>query len=305
MSRSARKTIVTLAVATAAGLVLAGCAPSTSEGPDASAAISIGSQAFSENEIIAYIYGQALEDAGIKVEYNLNIGSRETYIPALLDGSIDLLPEYSGGLLTYFDAKTGAVNSADVLAALPDALPAELSVLEPSEAQDTDSLNVTAATAAQYGLVTIGDLSKVDGEITIAANPEFAERPFGSAGLASIYGVTNVTVVPIGDYGGPATLAALLDGTALVADIYSTTASIVDNDLVTLADPEGMFPAQNVLPLIVTDQVGADAVAVLNKISAKLTTRDLLELNVRVSGAEKADAKTAAKDWLVAKGLIG
>lgn len=33
----------------------------------------------------------------------LGIGSRETYIPALKDHSIDLVPEYIGNLLLYFD----------------------------------------------------------------------------------------------------------------------------------------------------------------------------------------------------------
>ncbi|BCI92720.1 hypothetical protein NIIDMKKI_79260 [Mycobacterium kansasii] len=39
---------------------------------------------------------------GFDVGRRLGIGSRETYIPALKDHSIDLVPEYIGNLLLYF-----------------------------------------------------------------------------------------------------------------------------------------------------------------------------------------------------------
>ena len=58
---------------------------------------------FPENEIIAEIYAQGLEAKGVKVKKKLNIGAREVYIPALENGEIDLLPEYSGNLLSYLD----------------------------------------------------------------------------------------------------------------------------------------------------------------------------------------------------------
>jgi len=38
-------------------------------------------------------------------------------------------------------------------------------------------------------------------------------------------------------------------------------------------------------------------------VSAKLTTKDLLEFNKRISGDEKADPKTVASDWLKQNGF--
>ena len=70
-----------------------------------SKAITIGSAAFPENEIIAEIYAHALEAKGITVKKQLNIGAREVYIPALENGEIDLIPEYTGNLLTYLDPR--------------------------------------------------------------------------------------------------------------------------------------------------------------------------------------------------------
>ena len=85
------------ATVAALGLLLAACGGDPAEGDkSASDTITVGSAAFPENEIIAEIYAQALEAKDVKVEKKLNIGAREAYIPALENGEIDLLPEYSG-----------------------------------------------------------------------------------------------------------------------------------------------------------------------------------------------------------------
>ena len=119
----------------------------------------VGSANFQENVILAEIYAAALKDQGASVSTKLNIGSRETYIPGLKDGSIDLIPEYSGVLLQYFDKTATAITSDDVLAALKTALPSTLTVLDQSSAEDKDAIVVTAATAAKYHLTSIADLA--------------------------------------------------------------------------------------------------------------------------------------------------
>ena len=120
----------------------------------------VGSANFPENQIIARIYATALQTSGATVKTKFNIGSREKYMPALQDGEVDLIPEYSGVLLQFFDKTATATSSADVFAALPAALPAKLEVLDQSQAQDSDSLCVTKATADKYGLTSIADLAK-------------------------------------------------------------------------------------------------------------------------------------------------
>ena len=59
--------------------------------------------------------------AGVEVETKFQIGSREAYIPALQDGSIDLIPDYTGNLLRFLDAEATASSAEDVDAALPAA----------------------------------------------------------------------------------------------------------------------------------------------------------------------------------------
>jgi osmoprotectant transport system substrate-binding protein len=122
--------------------------------------LTIGSANFPENVVLAQIYAVALKVSGAKVSTKLNIGSREKYIPGLLDGSIDLIPEYSGVLLQYFKKGAAATTSAAVYAALKTAVPAKLTVLAQSNAEDADAIVVTKATADKYGLTSIADLAK-------------------------------------------------------------------------------------------------------------------------------------------------
>jgi osmoprotectant transport system substrate-binding protein len=66
-----------------------------------------------------------------------------------------------------------------------------------------------------------------------------------------------------------------------------------------------MISAQNVIPLLSKDIYTDKLAEVLNAISAKLTTDDLIDLRERVEGDEKASASTAAEEWLTAAGLLG
>lgn len=310
-------TLIAAAGALALGaLALSGCsssnplAPSTTAatgsstpGASSSSSIVIGSAAFPEDEILAYVYADALTANGVKATVKPNIGQRSVYITALKQGAIDLVPEYSGNLLQYFDAKATAQSSADVFAALKTAVPSGFEVLNQSSAQDADSYNVTKAFSTKYGVTSLSDLSKLTIPLKVAANPEFQTRPYGIPGLKSVYGTT-ATLLPINDSGGPNTLKALVSGQVQLADIYSTTPSITQNGLVTLADPKHMILAQNVLPLIATASATPTVTSVLDKVSANLTTAELIQFNT-LSSVNKESATQIASDWLAQKKLFG
>ncbi|MDL9981529.1 ABC transporter substrate-binding protein [Microbacterium sp. ASV49] len=292
-----------------ASLALAACSSgnplgtntTSSGGSGSSTSVIVGSAAFPENEILAYVYAGALTDAGITATVKPNIGQRPAYIAALKDGSIDLIPEYTGNLLQYFDAKATAQSSDEVYSALQKAVPSGYKVLAQATAQDADSYNVTKAFSDQYGVKSLDDLKKVTIPLKVAANPEFATRPYGVPGLKSVYGV-DTTLVPIADSGGPNTLKALTGGDVQLADIYSTTPSIKQNNLVTLTDPKNMILAQNVVPLI-SDKAATDKVtAVLEKVQAALTTDELIAMNTK-SSVDKQSAQQIATDWLKSKNL--
>lgn len=283
-----------------AAVVLGACGADT--GTD-SETITVGSAGFNENEIIAEIYAQALEAEDYTVQRQMQIGAREAYIPALENGEIDLIPEYTGNLLLFFDGESTATTADEVEDALDDALPDGLETLDEAPAENKDSYNVTRELSESEGITSIGDLATL-GTVRVGGNPEFETRSYGVPGLQDVYGVEDVEFVSISDSGGPATVNALLDGDVDVANIYSTTPSIVTNDLVTLEDPENLIAAQNVVPLINEEKATDELEDILDRVSAELTTEDLLALNERVDGDEKAAPATAAQEWLEEKGLI-
>jgi osmoprotectant transport system substrate-binding protein len=292
----------------ALGLSLAACGSDPTKvadsgsSKDGSTSIVVGSAAFGESEILAEIYAGALKAKGIDASTKLDIGQREAYIGAIKDNTIQLFPEYTGNLLTYFDPKATATSPDDVDTALASALPTELETLTPAPGEDKDSLNVTAEFSQKNGVTSIGDLAKVSG-LKLAANPEFKTRNYGIPGLEKVYGIKDISFTAIADGGGPATLKALTSGKVDVADIYSTTPSITENKLVTLTDPENLIAAQNVVPLIRKDANSATVTEVLNAVSEKLTTDELLKLNTAFAASDKPTAAAVAADWLKANGL--
>jgi len=268
----------------------------------AAGTVVVGSANFPESELLAEVYILALQGKGIKVTPKLNIGSREVYYPQVEKGTISIMPEYNGTLLTVAVDKTStAKTTAQVDAALAAKLPSTLEVLNPASAQDSDSVTVTAATAAKYHLKTIGDLKSLAASFSFGGPPEFKTRTDGLMGLKATYGLTFKSFVPL-DTSGPITLAALKDGKVQAADVFTTTPQIITDKLVALADPKFNFAAQNVIPLVYKPAMNATITDTLNAISAKLTTNALLQMDNAVITLH-ADYATVAAAFLKAAGL--
>lgn len=267
--------------------------------------IAVGSADFTESKIIAEIYAQALEANGFTVRRQFGIGSRETYIPAVQDHSIDLIPEYTGNLLQYFDQDTTATTPDAVLLALLKVLPGDLSILYPSPAEDKDTLAVTEATAQRWNLKTIADLARHSPEVKIGAPSEFQTRVTGLVGLKQRYGldIAPANFVAISDGGGPATVQALNSGAITAANIFSTSPAIEQSRLVVLEDPENVFLAANVVPLVASQKMSTDLKAVLDAVSAKLSTGALIALNTSVEGNRGIDPDEAAQKWIADNGF--
>lgn len=260
----------------------------------------IGSADFTESQLIASIYSQALQGAGVPVKEQFNIGSREVYIAALKDGSIDLTPEYTGALLKYLDEKSTAATSEAVTAELATKVPSGLSMLTPSAAEDKDSVTVTQATADKYKLKTISDLAPVAGEFLVGGPPEWKTRVQGLIGLRDVYGLNFKDFVTL-DAGGTLTMTALTNGQIQAGDIFSTDPGLVSNKLVALQDDKSLFAAQNIVPLIKTAKENETITKTLNAVSAKLTTQDLISLNAEA--ATGANLSDIAKKWIAGAGI--
>jgi osmoprotectant transport system substrate-binding protein len=300
-----RRSVLAVAVALLA-LVISGCGSANPLGGGAASgdlkSVVVGSADFPESKILAEIYAQVLEVNGFTVGRQFGIGSRETYIPALQDHSIDLIPEYTGNLLNYFDPAATVTAPDAVELALYRALPGGLAMLTPSPAADADTVAVSAAVAQKWNLKTIADLAAHSAEVKFGGPSEFLSRREGMPGLKKNYGldVPERNYVAISDGGGPATVRALVDGTVTAANIFSTSPAIAQNNLVVLEDPKNNFPAANVVPLVSAQKMSDQIKRVLDAVSAALTTQALIDLNSAVTGNAGVDPDEAARKWVQA-----
>lgn len=282
---------------------LAGASATTA----ASGQIVVGSANFPESELLMDIYAGALEAKGMQVSTKPNIGSRETYIPGLKDGSINLVPEYTGVLAQYFarDAgkKVSGTTSDEVYTELKSVLPQGMTVGAKSAAEDKDAVVVTKKTADTYKLKTIADLAPVAGQMVLGGPAEWKTRETGVPGLKSIYNLTFKEFKAL-DSGGPLTVQALKNGQVQAANLFTTDPNIAANGFVPLEDPKSMFAAQNVVPLMAASASTPQVTQALDAVSAKLTTEQLAAMVTQVV-IDKKDAEDVADEFLQKNGLGG
>ena len=305
--RITRKAAAALA---AMALVTSGCAAEEQAAPSSgsgdSGPIVVGAVEFTENIILQEMYGLVVEDAGAEVELKQPLASREVLFPAVEEGDVNLVPEYTGALTTFVtgeEPKPGT-GTEELVAGLRDALePKGIKVLEPAPAQDQDALVVTPETAQKSELKTVSDLAPVADELTAGGPPEEKERFVGLPGLKEVYGIEFADFRAL-DAGGPLTSNALESGQIDVARFFSTQGIIDQKGWVVLEEDKPLIPTENIIPVITEDVSTPEIEKALNDLSAELTTPEITTLNKKVD-VDKEDPKDVARAWLEEKGLIG
>jgi osmoprotectant transport system substrate-binding protein len=297
-------TITTLVLAACGGGGTADPLASSSAPPSASTGgtpIVVGGANFTESQVLAEIYAQALTAKGLQASTKQDLGSREVYLKALQEGSLQIVPEYTGNLLLFVDKNATATTQQELVDALPKALPSGLKIGKVSAAADQDVYVVTKDFSAKNNLTSLADLKNVSQNMVLGGPSELAQRPYGPEGLKGIYGATLKQFKP---YNAPAIKTKdLLDGKIQLGEYFTTDSAIADNGFVPLADPQSMILPQNVVPLMqgsVADN--PQVTAALDPVQADLTTQELTALNKQVD-VDKMDPSEVAGARLKSKGL--
>lgn len=279
--------------------VLAGC----SGGGDKT--ITVASKDFTEQFILGEMYALLLEDAGFTVERKLNLGGTPVAQQALLDGEIDLYPEYTGtGLLTVLKMDVMSDPQA-VFNTVKDAYQEQFDLvwLEPAPMNNTQALAMTKDRAAALGITTFSDMVANADQLVLIGPPEFAEREDGIPGLKRVYGdfefADFLTVDPGLRY------QSLLSGEADVVVAFGTDGELAAYDLLSLVDDKGLYPPYQVAPVLRQEVLddNPDVAEVLNKLSPLLTDATMQRLNNEVSGNGREPADVA-REFLIQQGLI-
>jgi osmoprotectant transport system substrate-binding protein len=318
-----RRVVRLLAPLAVLGLVTAACgsdddtssadpvttdAPAENTQPDNTAdmmdgpTIQVRGQDFSEAITIAEVYGQYLEAKGYPVEILTPAGFRTEAFDGLQNGDFNLIVDYIGG--TQAAVAPDATSTADadeIVTNVTDPLQAlGLTLLDYSPAVDGDAFVVRGDSEAS----TISDVAGLD--YVLGGSSQCPERPQCLIGLEDpeIYGITFADFVTLefGPLLGEALANNEVDGV-----IWNSTApQIIEQGFKVLDDDKGIFPAQNIAPILTIelleaygDQLAAD----INELSAMITTDDLLAWNTETD-IEFRESDEVATEWLQAKGLI-
>ena len=269
--------------------------------------IAIGAYGFTENLVLAEIYGAVLEDAGYEVEIVPDIASRELMTPGLIQGHLDLVPEYQGTMLRFLTqgvapASLDADETHDRLVAAFARRGVDVLAYAPGE--NKNEFAVTSETATEFNLERISDLAPVASELVLGGPPECPERPFCQLGLERIYGLRFGNFVAL-DSGGPYTMEALKGGEIDVGLVFTTEPSLAQHGLTLLEDDRALQPSENIVPVIrheVTERIGPETTAALDRVTELLTDAELRSLNERAQSPDSQVSELAAR-WLEEQGV--
>ena len=196
-----------------------------------SGAIAVGGANFTESTVLATIYADVLTAAGFDASVQ-EVGNRELYLQALIDGQIQVFPEYLGTVTEFLEGDDATqVASGDVDATVEALQPlAEQNGLvfgEPSEAADQNAFAVTQAFADELGVTTLSELAEAcgDGSLVLGGPAECPERPFCQPGLEETYGLEFSEFREL-DAGGPLTKAAIQQGEVSIGLVFSSDGAL-------------------------------------------------------------------------------
>jgi osmoprotectant transport system substrate-binding protein len=294
-----RGSVWLVAAFAALATVAAACGGTNTPTATSKGTVTVAGFNFPESSILAELYGQALSHDGYTVNYKLLLGTREVVAPAIKSGQIDIYPGYAATELEFYNSGAGEASGD------PTATTAKLNghlsglglqALTPSAAVDQNAFAVTKATQAKYSLTKLSDLTSIGNQLVLGAGPECPTRPFCEPGLKTTYGITFKDFKAL-DTDGPLTRAAFKNGTIQVGLVFSSDADLNQLGLVVLQDDKQLENADNVVPIVRQSVATAEITAVLNKVSAGLTTADLVTMNGQVELLHQ-DADAVATAYL-------
>ena len=282
----------------------------------AHADIVVSSKIDTEGGLLGNMIALALEDAGLPVERQLQLGATQVVREALLAEQIDIYPEYTGNAAFFFnEADSDVWNDAEAAhdrAAELDADTNDITWLDSAPANNTWAIAVTGPVAEENGLTTMSDFGawvSGGGEVKLAASTEFVSSPAVLPAMQETYGfeLSQDQTVILSGGDTAATIQAAARGTSGVnaAMVYGTDGGVGATGLVVMVDDEGVQPVYEPTPIVRTAVLEEypSIPEVLNPIFGKLDMTTLQQLNGRIQvGGEPAEA--VARDYLTEAGVL-
>ncbi len=278
------------------------------------ASITVGSKDFDEQLVLGHISRILLEENGVEVTDEINLGGTDAARAALETGEIDHYWEYTGtAWISFFGEDEPIPDRVEQYEAVRDREAEEhgLYWLEPTPFNNTYGIAYQADASDDLGNPqTISDFFEItenDPDLaTLCVESEFEARDDGLPGMEEHYEGEvpsgNVTVLDTG-----VVYSATADRDPCnFGEVFTTDGRIAALDLVVLEDDESFFPLYNVAPVFTEEiyaQYGQALSDLYEPVAAALDDDTMAQLNARVS-ADNEDPADVARDFLEDIGAI-
>ena len=283
-------------------------------GTQKTAQFTVGSEGFTEQQVLGAITTRALEAADATVIDRTGLGGNEAVRQALLDEEIDLSWEYTAtGWLVHLGETRSIPDPQELYEAVArqDLEENGIRWLEPAPGNDTYAIAASEETRRDLGVETLSDLGRVveerPEEATLCFNNEdgFRTRFDGLPGMERAYGFQfpeeNLIEVSL-----DAVYGAAADGEICNFGVVFTTSGFIQEEkLVLLEDDKSFFAVYN--PSLTMRRDTLENYPQLEEIFApiaeKLDTETLRRLNYAVE-VEGDTPEAVAEGWLRENGFI-
>ena len=282
----------------------------------AQAPVRVGSKIDTEGKLLGHMMVLALEANSIKTENKVSLGNTKIVRTALLDGEIDLYPEYTGNGAFMLGAENSPAwkdfRAGYELAKKLDFDKNKIVWLEPANANNTWVIAVRKDLATANQLRTLDDVARYiakGGIFKLAASAEFMERTDAMPAFNSAYGfklrADQALVLAGGDTAATIKAAAEKTSGVNAAMAYGTDGPLAALGLLVMEDPKGVQPVYAPAPLVREDVLKRHpAIAtILAPIFKSLDRPTLQMLNARIQ-LEGQDPRKVASGYLQSKGFL-
>jgi osmoprotectant transport system substrate-binding protein len=262
------------------------------------------SGAFAENQLVAEMYAQVMENAGYTVNRELDISDRELGDKALASGEIDLKPEYTGFELGFWDPKATTNGSPEEVANALETAAADKGLVTYafSPANSTNVFVTLPDTASANNLTDLSSVAPEAPNLILGAPADCPDQPFCLPGLKDTYGIEFQEVKPL-DPGGKKTVAALDSGAVDVAEFFSLDPTITDKGYTVLTDDKNLQANGNFIPLVREEVASEELGTLLDSVTTTLTDDNMRDMVGQVVN-EHADLGDVANEYLTNSGIL-
>ncbi|QIN81936.1 glycine/betaine ABC transporter substrate-binding protein [Rubrobacter tropicus] len=283
-------------------------------GTQRDAQFAVGSEAFTEQEVLGSITIQALEAADATVVDRTGLGGNEAVRQALESGEIDLYWEYTAtGWLVHLSETRSIPDPQEQYEAVAKRDLEENGIrwLEPAPGNDTYAVAASEKTRKDLDVQNISDLARLveerpqDATLCFNNDDGFRTRFDGLPGMERAYGFQfpeeNLVEVSLDAVYGATDEAEICN----FGVVFTTSGFLRESGLKPLEDDEDFFAVYN--PALTIRGEMFDQYPQLRElfapISEKLDTQTLLDLNYAVE-VEGKSPEEVARRWLRENGFV-